>query len=129
MAHSDPSDPRRRRELRLATLTLDQLLGEEPFPRWNQHPPFPPPEFVAAARKLIRTVVGALRSSGPKPTEAKVRAALKACVEWFNEKDAEFGCVIETEEREDIFACLEDIAAAAGHPRVVDEIDEWRGDW
>ena len=35
---------------------------------------------------------------------------LESCVEWFNAKDLEFGNVIETEEREDICAVLEELA-------------------
>ncbi len=55
-----------------------------------------------------------------------MRALLKDCVEWFNMKDAEYGDVIETEEREDICLVLEELACVARHPTLSREIDRWR---
>lgn len=55
-----------------------------------------------------------------------MRAVLKRCVEWFNEADEEFDGVIETEEREDIFGVLEEIAYVARQKSLVEEIDHWR---
>jgi hypothetical protein len=55
-----------------------------------------------------------------------VRSILKACVEWFNKADAEAGGVIETEEREDICAVLEELAFVARQKALVEEIDTWR---
>jgi hypothetical protein len=117
---------REREEKRLKTLTWEKLLEEQPFARWNEHPPFPPPDFVAAARDRIRTTILILQALGPKPKKAPVRAVLKACVEWFNAKDAEFGGMIETEEREDICAALEELATVARHRSLTREVDEWR---
>ena len=57
-----------------------------------------------------------------------MRAALKSCVEWFNAADERAGGVIETEEREDIFAVLEEMAHVARQKNLVEEIDAWR-DW
>ena len=37
----------------------------------------------------------------------------RACVDWFNVTDSEFGNVIETEERDDICAVLEELAFVA----------------
>ncbi|HZO48263.1 MAG TPA: hypothetical protein VFB68_20370 [Xanthobacteraceae bacterium] len=117
---------RERYEKRLKLLTWEQLLEEQLLARWNEHPPFPPPDFVADARKFLRSVIVELQSLGPKPKKAQVRAVLKACVDWFNRKDTEFGQVIETEEREDICAVLEEFAVVAGHKSLVTEIDTWR---
>lgn len=111
---------------RLNTLTLEKLLEEPSFSRWNAHPPFPPPDFVAAAKAQVRSTILELQALGSTPGKAQVRAVLKACVEWFNAKDAEFGQVIETEEREDICRVLEELVAAAGQRSLIDEIDEWR---
>jgi hypothetical protein len=110
----------------LKTLTWEALLSEQPFSRWNQHPPFPPPEFVTAANERMLSAIHELRALGRKPKKAQARATIKALVEWFNEKDAEFGQVIETEEREDIYRILQALATVAGHASLVDEIDEWR---
>jgi C4-dicarboxylate-specific signal transduction histidine kinase len=117
---------RERYNKRLKTLTWEQLLNEQRFSRWNVHPPFPPPAFVAAARDRIHSTILELQALGPKPTKAQVRAKLKACVEWFNVKDVEFGQVIETEEREDICEVLGELAFVARHRSLVNEIDDWR---
>jgi hypothetical protein len=117
---------RERYEKRLKTLTWEVLLAEQPFSRWDTHPPFPPPEFVAAARDRVRSAMLELQSLGSKPRKPQVRAVLKTCIEWFNAKDIEFGGVIETEEREDICAVLEELAFVARQRTLVDEIEGWR---
>jgi hypothetical protein len=122
------ADERQRYEKRLKALTWEVLLAEQPFSRWDVHPPFPPPEFVAAARDRVQAAVLELQSLGSKPKKAQVRAVLKACVEWFNAKNREFGEVIETEEREDICTVLEELAFVARQRSLVDEIEGWR-DW
>jgi hypothetical protein len=117
---------RERYEGRLKTLTWEVFLAEQPFSRWDAHPPFPPPEFVAAARDRVRSAALELQALGSKPKKPQVRAVLKACIEWFNAKDIEFGGVIETEEREDICAVLEELAFVARQRPLVDEIEGWR---
>ena len=119
---------RERYQTRLKALTWEKLLEEQPFARWGADVAFPPPDFVSAARDRIRSVILELQALGPKPKKAQVRAALKACVEWFNAKDAEFGGAIETVEREDICALLEELAFVARQQSLVEEIDAWR-DW
>jgi hypothetical protein len=111
---------------RLSKLTWDQLLAETPFERWVTSPPFPPANFTDAARRTIHGACRDLSVLGPKPKKAEVRAVLKACVEWFNKADAEAGGVIETEEREDICAALEEIVFVARQKGLVEEIDNWR---
>lgn len=111
---------------RLSKLTWDQLQSETPFERWTPSPPFPPEEFSNAARAVIRSACCALIELGPKPRRADVRAVLKKTVLWFNEADEKAGGVIETEEREDICAVLEEMAHVARQKALVEEIDEWR---
>src|ERR1019366_1627604 len=96
--------------------------GSKPFSRWDRHPPFPPSEFVEAARDQIYSTARSLQALGLKPRRPQVRAILKSCVEWFNAKDLEFGNVIETEEREDICAVLEELAFVARQGALVSEI-------
>jgi hypothetical protein len=117
---------RERYEKHLKTLTWENLLEGLPFVRWDVHPPFPPPDFVAAARDRIRSAILELQALGPNPKKAQVRAALKICVEWFNAKDAEFGHVIETEEREDICVILKELAVVAQQRSLIDDIHAWR---
>lgn len=111
---------------RLSKLTWDQLRSETPFSRWSPSPPFPPVDFTNAARAVIRSGCEALKELGPKPRRADVRAILKRTVLWFNYADEKAGGVIETEEREDICAVLEEMAYVARQKVLVDEIDEWR---
>lgn len=111
---------------RLNRLTWNQLKSETPFERWTPSPPFPPEEFTIAARAIIRTACEAIELLGQKPRRADVRAILKKTVVWFNEADKKAGGVIETKEREDICAVLEEMAHIARQKVLVDEIDEWR---
>lgn len=111
---------------RLSKLTWEQLLAETQFERWTPSPPFPSKEFTAAAREMIHNACLSLQAFGPKPRKSAVRAILKATVQWFNDEDEKAGGPIETEEREDIFAVLEEMAYVARQKSLVDEIDEWR---
>lgn len=113
---------------RLKSLTWDQLLTETPFQGWTPSPPYPPEDFTIAARERIHEACRELQALGVRPRKAEVRRSLKRCVEWFNDADAQAGGVIETGEREDICAVLEEVAFVAGQKGLVDEIDLWR-DW
>jgi hypothetical protein len=112
----------------LKKLTWEQLLSETPFVRWSPSPPYPSADFTKGAQATIREACLSLQALGPKPRKAEVRAILKQTVEWFNEADASAGGVIETEEREDIFAVLEEMAYVARQKSLADQIDQWR-DW
>ena len=111
---------------RLKNLTWEKLLAETQFERWRWSPPFPSPDFTEAARETIHNACRELRELGPKPPKARVRSILRRCVEWFNEADKAAGDVIETEEREDICAVLEEMAFVAKQKNLLDEIDNWR---
>lgn len=116
---------RRYRE-RLSKLTWEQLLSEVPLPRWTGESPYPPAEFTDAARAKILQACRGLMALGPKPRKVWVRKVLKETVTWFNEADEAANGAIETEEREDICAALEELAFVAGQRTLVDEIDDWR---
>jgi hypothetical protein len=113
---------------RLRGLTWEQLLQETPFERWSRSPPFPSGEFTRQARNAIHSTCRAIQALGSKPRKPDVRKLLRECVEWFNKADEEAGGVIETEEREDICAVLEEMAYVARQKSLVDEVDKWR-DW
>jgi hypothetical protein len=113
---------------RIKAATFGRLLAETQFTRWDPHPPYPPPAFVTQARARIRKAVADIQAHGASPRESDVRAVMKDVVEWFNAKDAEFDGIIETEEREDICDVLAEIAYAARHPELIEEIENWR-DW
>lgn len=68
----------------------------------------------------------AFAALGPKPRKAAARAELKKLVTWFNKADADAGWVIETEEREDVFRVVEEIAFVARHRGLVMEANDWR---
>ena len=117
-----------RYQKRLRKLTWNQLLSETTFERWAESPPFPPKEFAEAARKCIKDATLKLKELGPKAGKSGVRKVLKECVEWFNQAARNAGGVIETEEREDTCAVLEELAFVARQKSLVAEIDSWR-DW
>lgn len=114
-----------RYQTRLKGLTWERLLSEDPLARWSPSPPFPPAEFTNAVRLRLHEAGRTLQAMGPKPRKAEVRAVLKACVLWLNEADAQAGEVIETEEREDLCAALEEIAFVARHPALIEEVGDW----
>lgn len=125
-AAADRAAKEERYRTRLKHLTWEKLLSETPFDRWSPSPPFPSHEFTEAARETIRQACRDLRELGPKPPRAKARAILKSCVEWFNKADEAAGGVIETEEREDILAVLEEMAHVVKQKSLIEEIDEWK---
>lgn len=111
---------------RLSTITLRQIMSETLLGRWHPSPPYPSEAFTSAARDRIQSACKALENLGPKPGKADVRAILNEVVIWLNEADEAAGSVIETDEREDLCAVLEEMAHAAGQPALVAEIDMWR---
>lgn len=116
---------RERHEKRLKSLTWEKLLSEKLLRRWDEHPPFPPPAFTQMARERIHQDILKLQALGTKPKRGDVRAIFKASIEWFNAKDKEFQGVIETEEREDLFAIFEELAFVARQMPLMQEIDNW----
>jgi hypothetical protein len=119
---------RERLENRLRNLTWEQLLTEKPFEQWSPSPPYPSEAFRQEAREVVNKTCRALQTLGDKPRKADVRRLLRECVEWFNRANEQAGGVIETGEREDICAVLEEMASVARHRSLVDEVDQWR-DW
>lgn len=111
---------------RLSQLTYEKLLSETPLQRWTGASPFPPDDFTSTARSKLHNATRELRELGPKPRKAAVRKILKSLVEWFNEADREADNVIETEEREDVCAAVEELAFVAKQRSLVEEIDDWR---
>jgi hypothetical protein len=124
--HAKQVETQLRYESRLKDLTWTKLRAEQVFSRWEEAPPFPPPEFVNAARTRIQQAVNELEALGSKPKKKDVREILRACVVWFNAENTRFGDVIETEEREDICNTIEELAFVAGHPKLANELENWR---
>ncbi len=117
---------KKRYEMRLKTLTWDILLAETPFKRWVKSPPFPPATFTAAAREKAHETCRALQVLGPRPAKRDVRAVLQELIAWFNIEDERAGYVLETEEREDIWIFFEEAAFVARHPKVAEEVYQFR---
>jgi len=114
---------------RLKGLTFETLLSETLFEKWTPSPPCPPAEFITEARAELRRLMEELQGMmTPKPKKAAARKAIRATVEKLNEMDLRYGHVIETVEREDLHEALAEITHAAKHPKLADEIENWR-DW
>ena len=117
-----------REKARLKTLTLETMARETAFAAWDERAAIVPAAYTAAARQQALKTLNALQALGPKPGRAKVRKTLRALAEWFTKVDGKMGYAIETEEREDIAAYLEELCWATGQKALVAEIDNWR-DW
>lgn len=122
------AEQRAREAERLKGITLDQLSREVIFEQWDTRTKIVPARYTKAARKRMNDLIKALSALGPKPKRGDVRLELKACVEWFNSVDGTMGYAIETVEREDIYAVLEEICWACKQKPLIQEIDDWR-DW
>ena len=112
-----------RRAEMLRSLTLDNVSSRVWFADWDEELEGP---NLPAARQLVSQLIASLRNS-PKLTKAVARRLLRATVKDFNRLDAK-NRFIETTHREDICDALEIVLAAARHPELADEIDQWR-DW
>jgi hypothetical protein len=117
---------KQRYETRLKHLTWDVLLTENMFARWSPSPPFPPLGFVDAVSAEFRRAIVELRNISDKPTKKDTRRILRALVHRINSLDDAYGNVVETEEREDLCAALEEIAFVARHRNLIEEVDAWR---
>lgn len=119
---------RRAREQRirdeyLQSITLEQLAKHRFFPTWKDSPD---KEAIRASRQIMKQTVKDLLKLGPDAPEADKLAVLQACIERFNEVDAELDHFIDTLEREDICEEFEAIVHACGMGAHKDLEDEWR---
>lgn len=111
---------------RLRDLTWEQMLSETPFESWADRESLIPSKFTSDARKKVFETIRSIQALGKKPAKKLVRQALKECVLWFNDADNIHSGPIETDEREEICALLEEIAFVSKHKSLTNEIDEWR---
>jgi hypothetical protein len=113
------------RQARLASITIEQLLKEKPFPDWYE---LPPPEIKRKVVKLYRKALQALIDLGPSASLDEKVAAFREYIEALNDLEVKTG-FIETDEREDLLTRAEEMAHAAGIPQVMDLVLEWTRDW
>lgn len=114
-----------RQKTRLKGLTLRTLLGETPFHDWEQSQ-LVPPDITKTVRRRAKALLKSLSTLGDKPRRPAARKELRDFVHWLNALDGTQGFVIETVEREDICAFLEEICWAIRQKPLIHEIDEWR---
>lgn len=98
------ADERRR------TRTLPGMLREHVFPGWAE---MWPPRVVREARRIFRDGTRDLLALQEKGTKRERTAVLKRIVTELNALDDKEGC-IETVEREEIVARIEELAAVVG---------------
>ncbi len=108
---------------RRAELTWEKLRAKTRFGEWADHLD---EAIVASARKLFVDAVDNLANVPPQGGKRKARAAVRDLVEGFNRLDVEHGRFIETVEREEICAELDELLFLARLPE--DLADVWR-DW
>ncbi len=111
------------RKKTLAAVTLSSIQQRPTlFPRWKK---YPSPKARRAIEQTIQSFIAATARI-KKPTRRDVTRELRRCADALNNLDAGHGHPIETVEREDIFELFEEILTAAGHPRLLEKLDEWR---
>ncbi len=115
---------RQARQDYLDKLTLKDLRRHVFFRRWKT---FPSARYIKASRMIMAGAVAALLMLGRGASKKARLAVLQACIESFNESDAESHW-IETTAREDICEEFEAIVHACGLGEHKDLADEWR-DW
>lgn len=106
---------------RKAKLTLSKLKNADPTARWVSRPI----ESMAEVRQILADCLLALRELGRKKPEARVLAILRQAVEALNRANGRRQ-FIDTSEREDLCAHLEDLASACGLRELGDFTFEWR---
>lgn len=116
----------KREKERLKVISLQVLSGETPFADWDDRTHIVPTAFTDGVRQKSREALGLLTSLGLKPSRKDVRQVLKDYVSWLNSFDGSFGYAIETEEREDLIAFVEELCWATKQKPLISEVDEWR---
>ena len=132
-AYSEKQDRiRREREererQRLKKVTISVLREETQFEDWDNRTQVVPPEFTLGVRKRSNELLDDLETLGGKPRRKDVRGLLKAYISWLSTFDGSFGYAIETEEREDLMAFVEELCWATKQKPLISETDSWR-DW
>jgi len=117
---------REKETARRSGLTLAKLRRKKPFSTWKR---FVPAGTISKARKLVARCIASLETIGRDgPSRPKI-TTIRALIEGFNALDESMGHWIETEEREDNCAVVDDLARAAGLNLGDENIaDRWR-DW
>ena len=117
---------RHRQETRLKGLTLAQLLQETPFATWDNRPDLVPPEMTRQVRSAAHALLQTLSALGPKIPRPLARKHLTTFMTRLNELDADNGGWIETDEREDLMAYLEEVCHTIRQNPLLDELDGQR---
>jgi len=108
-------------------LSLDDLRGEVPFRAWEDRREFTPEPLLLAVRSGAGRLLADLAGLGPEPPKTEVCAALKAFVLQANAANAaKDPSPVETGEREELFAFLEEVCRAVRQRAPVFEVDNWR---
>lgn len=107
-------------------LTLEHMARERPFSHWGEHWP---KTVVAAARKTFADATRALMKIKGRSARARTQreAVLRGIVDTFNELEARHEC-IETTEREEVVARIEELARLAGVTNAKERLTGHR-DW
>lgn len=112
-------------ENRLKHLTWEQLLTESPLDNWQPSPPYPPAELREAIVGRIHAACRDFQALGTAPRISVAREILRNMVHGIREDDERHGYGLETEEREDIFRVISEIAFVARHQKLASEAEDW----
>lgn len=107
------------------TMTLQKLSNYRFFSDWDD---YPARKFIAASRKLMKSLVNELIEIGDNATNKRKMAAFKTCVEAFNALYAKHDEIGDTAIREDIIEQISLFEYATRCNNLEKRVDEWR-DW
>ncbi len=119
-----PLAANRRVMKRVWKMTYETFREQPLFSQWEG---FVPLEVIEASRRIMLDTAAQLEALGAEPPGEAVLEILRQCVEAFNDLDAVHGW-IETIEREDLCAMIDELATLAGIEDADDVAGEWR-DW
>jgi hypothetical protein len=115
----------RKRAEYLSTVSLSDLLAKDLFPGWSD---YPPPKARKGCKEIIHNFICALAGAKAPLGRDFVSSELERCVKALNHFDTQNKNFIETIEREDLCAVLEEIVSAAKYRELIDKVEDWR-DW
>lgn len=87
--------------------------------------PYPPAELREAIVGRIHAACRDFQALGTAPRISVAREILRNMVHGIREDDERHGYGLETEEREDIFRVISEIAFVARHQKLASEAEDW----
>ncbi len=111
-------------QLEIEIRPLSELQSANHFETWTD---FPSKPAIDESRRTLANTIDQLSKLENQSDTSKKIAALKQCIESFNQINERFDNFIDTDLREQIIDAVYEIALAGGlDPQICDSLDDWR---